>query len=277
MAFRRGLFCSTAVHLIAVALAVWATRGGYRGSPSLLELKTTRAYAVSYVVMARPEIRAEAKPERRPARRSGRVIPPKQAITPPSKALDLGAKGEAAESWIQVHELPPGQVAGIGQVITTAASDASPGSGLLGRLGFRVPGESEVGTANRGIDRVAELPMGAGSACPELRVPAQWAAQALAVTVAFVVDTNGKVDRSTMQVLESPGRPQTEHRYHSHIYVVGATVRTDPRHIEPAVYDSLVTHEVASYVADLAFRPALKQGRVVRSTVLISCQTSRPN
>jgi len=116
----------------------------------------------------------------------------------------------------------------------------------MGELGFRVPGPAEIGPAQRG----------------------------LAVTVAFVVDTHGVVDRTTLRVIESPGRPQTEHRFQSHIYVVGAKVRPDRGHTDPAAYDSVVSREVASHVADLMFRPALREGRRVRSTVLISCQTS---
>jgi hypothetical protein len=94
------------------------------------------------------------------------------------------------------------------------------------------------------------------------------------VAVAFVVDTNGRVDPQTLRVIESPNRPQSENRVHSHIYIVGATVRDDLERLNPAAYDSLVTHEVASHVADLLFRPALSEGRAIRSTVLVSCQTS---
>jgi hypothetical protein len=58
------------------------------------------------------------------------------------------------------------------------------------------------------------------------------------------------------------------------MYIVAATVRDTRDRPDPAAYDSLVTHEVASHVADLVFRPALSRGRAVRSTVLVSCQTS---
>jgi hypothetical protein len=88
------------------------------------------------------------------------------------------------------------------------------------------------------------------------------------------VDTNGAVDPATLRVIESPDRPQTEHRFHSHIYVVGATVRVDPGRIAPAAFDSVLTEEVASHAAGLVFRPALSEGRAIRSTVLVSCQTS---
>jgi hypothetical protein len=199
------------------------------------------------------------------------------AATPPSSTTDSGSRREPARSLLQIRELPPGQVAGIGQVIATAASDAWHGRGLLGILGFRVPGPDEIGPPRRGLDRVAELVTGAGSACPELRLPAALAHRDLAVALAFVVDTSGLVDRATLRVVESPSQPPTEQRFHSHIYVVGATVRPDRSGIDPTGYDSVVTHEVASHVADLVFRPALKEGRKVRSTVLISCQTSPPD
>jgi hypothetical protein len=92
--------------------------------------------------------------------------------------------------------------------------------------------------------------------------------------MAFVVDTNGMVDRTTLRVIESPSRPQSDHRFRAHIYVVGAKVQPQPGSVDPAAYDSVVTREVASHVADLMFRPALRAGQTVRSTVLISCQTA---
>jgi hypothetical protein len=174
-----------------------------------------------------------------------------------------------------VHELAPGQVAGIGQVISTRASDVWPERGLTGKLGFRVPESDEIGSPKAGIDRVAELVSGAGAACPVIPVPAAWTHRELAVSMAFVVDTNGMVDRGTLRVIESPNQPQTDHRFRAHIYVVGTKVRPQPGLVDPAAYDSVVTREVASHVADLMFRPALNEGRTVRSTVLISCQTSQ--
>jgi hypothetical protein len=140
-------------------------------------------------------------------------------------------------------------------------------------LGFQAP-TTGARPARLGQDRVAELVGEAGSACPELRTPAAWSKRQFAVAVAFVVETNGTVDPATLRVIESPDRPQTEHRFHSHIYVVGASVRVDPGHINPAAYDSVLTEAVASHVAGLVFRPALREGRAIRSTVLVSCQTS---
>jgi hypothetical protein len=187
---------------------------------------------------------------------------------------DAGTRGEPQRSTLQVQELSPGTIAGIGLVTPTPGSDAAPGRGLAGKLGLPAPRLGEAAPLRRGLDRVAELVSGAGSACPELWRPATWANREVAVAVAFVVDTNGRVDRQTLRVIESPNRPQTENRVHSHIYIVGATVRDDRNRLNPAAYDSLVTHEVASHVADLLFRPALSEGRAIRSTVLVSCQSS---
>jgi hypothetical protein len=94
------------------------------------------------------------------------------------------------------------------------------------------------------------------------------------VAVAFVVDTNGRVDRATLQVIESPGRPRTDHGFHARVYVVGASLRMDRGRSPPAADDSVLTEAVASHVAGLMFRPALREDRVIRSTVLVSCQTS---
>jgi hypothetical protein len=277
---RGALASSAALHAFGFALLGWVTRGEYPvAAPPALH--TTRAYALHYLVLTRPhphphphlETRAEPRLERPTVSRLEPVIP---VIVPASlpSTPDSGSSSEPARSF-QIHELPPGQVAGVGQIIATSGSDVPAEPGLTGELGFRVPGPGEFGPPERGVDRVAELMVGAGSACPELRPPVALAHRGLAVTVAFVVDTRGMVDRTTLRVIESPGRPQTEHRFQSHIYVVGAKVRPDRGHIDPAAYDSVVSNEVASHVADLVFRPALKGGRKVRSTVLISCQTSR--
>jgi hypothetical protein len=140
-------------------------------------------------------------------------------------------------------------------------------------LGFRVP-MTDIEPARRGRERVAELLGTAGSACPELRPPAAWSKRQFAVAVTFVVDTTGAVDPATLRVVESPDRPQTVHQFHSRIYVVGATVQTDSGGTDPAGYDSVVTAEVASHIAGLVFHPALRDGRAIRSTVLVSCQAS---
>jgi hypothetical protein len=251
-------------------------RGEYLASAPPV-IYTARAYALHYWVLSRPrpQSRPEPRPERPPASRPDAVMLTKAHVTPVSTLPPPSSRTGPVPSALQIRELPPGAVAGVGQVISVPGSDAPSGPGLLGKLGFQVPGRGEIGPPKSGLDRVAELLAGAGSACPELRPPVALAHRGLAVTVAFEVDTHGAVDRNTLGVIESPGRPQTEHRFQSHIYVVGAKVRPDRGHIDPAAYDSVVSHEVASHVADLVFRPALKEGRTVRSTVLISCQTSR--
>lgn len=273
---RGPLAWSAALHALGFGLAGWVTRGGYQGPPSPPVVHTTRSYAMHYLLLTRPETRPEPRPERLPERRLGPVIPAKVPASQPSSTLDSGNRSNPARSRLQIEELPPGAVAGIGQVVTTPGSDCSAGGGLLGKLGLRVP-DTGLGPARRGLDRVAELMSGAGSACPELPPPGAWARRDFVVAAAFVVDTNGMVDPATLQVIESPGRPRTDQRFHSRIYVVGARVRPDQRQLDPVVYDSVVSHEVASHVADLVFRPALEKGRTVRSTILISCQTSRPD
>jgi hypothetical protein len=125
--------------------------------------------------------------------------------------------------------------------------------------------------ARHGLDRLPELVGGASSACPELGPPARTEPQS-AVAVAFVVDTNGRVDRATLQVIESPGRPRTDHGFHARVYVVGASLRMDRGRSPPAADDSVLTEAVVSHVAGLMFRPALREDRVIRSTVLVSCQ-----
>jgi hypothetical protein len=267
---------SFALHALVFALAGWATRGGLQRPLPRSSEQVTRLYAVHYLVLVRPPTRAVPQPERRPAGRAAPVAAVTISTTPPSMRTeaDAGTRGEPQRSALQVQELPPGAIAGIGQAIPTPGSDATPGRGLAGMLALRAPAVGEVGPSRRGLDRVAELVNGAGSACPELPRPAAWATRQIAVAVAFVVDTNGRVDPRTLRVIESPSRRQTENRVHSHIYIVGATVRDDPDRLTRAAYDSLVTHEVATHVAELLFRPALSESRAIRSTVLVSCQTS---
>ena len=82
-----------------------------------------------------------------------------------------------------------------------------------------------------------------------------------------------RVDPATLQVLESPGQPRTDHRFLTRVYVVGANLRVTRGRSPPTADDAELTKEVASHVAGLVFRPALLADRVIRSTVLVSCQT----
>jgi len=190
------------------------------------------------------------------------------AQSPPQSAPQSGPLRPA----LQTEALAPGATVGIGQIISTPHSDSTGSRGLAGVLGFRAP-TIGVEPGGRGLDRVPELVRGASSACPELRLPAARTKRQSAVSVAFVVDTNGAVDPATLQVIESPRQPRTDHLFHTRVYVVGLSVRVEPGRIPSAADDSVFTEEVASHVASLVFRPALREGRVIRSTVLISCQT----
>jgi hypothetical protein len=276
---RQVFASSVALHVLGFALAGWVTHGRFRTVISASGEQVTRAYALHYLVLTRPPTRSEPRPEPLPERRPPSPPEPVAAVTasvtfPVSiNVVDSASRSVPRRSAVQTQELAPGETLGIGQIIPTPHSDSAGRVGVAGLLGLRVP-MSGGQPAGRGFERVAELVGVAGSACPELRPPAVWNKRHFAVAVTFVVDTSGAVDPATLRVIESPARPQTEHRFHSRIYVVGATVRTDPGDIDPAAYDSVVTAEVASHVAGLAFRPALRKGRAIRSTVLVSCQTS---
>jgi hypothetical protein len=249
---RRVFASSVALHALGFALAGWGTHVKFRTLISTSPQHVTRAYAVHYLVLTRPPIRPAPRPPR----------PPRSvaSATPPG---NVNVVDSASQST------PPRRPA----LQAEALVDSTGGRGPAGMLGLQVSTTS-VGQARRGLDRVVELVGGAGSACPELRPPAAWNRRVFAVAVAFDVDTNGAVDPATLRVIESPGRPQTDHRFHARIYVVGASVRVDPGRIPAAAYDSVLTEEMASHVAGLMFRPALREGLPIRSTVLVSCQTS---
>jgi len=271
---RQVFASSVALHVLGFALAGWATHGKYRSLVSAPHVQVTRAYAVYYLVLTHPT-RREPQPQRQSPTPPGPVASVRVSANPPGNVnvVDSASQSVPRRSALQTEELAPGATVGIGRIIPTPHSDSTGGRGLAGMLGFRAP-TTGARPARRGLDRVAELVGEVGSACPALHTLAAWSKRQFAVAVAFVVDTNGAVDPATLRVIESPDRPQTEHRFHSHIYVVGATVRVDPGRIAPAAYDSVLTEEVTSHVAGLVFRPALRDSRAVRSTVLVSCQTS---
>ena len=292
---RQVFASSVALHVLGFALAGWGTHGKFRLLISPSGEHLTRAYALHYLVLSRPATR----PERRPPNSGPAVdlvnarvraptsapmsLPATAPVTAPLTApaasrsattvVDPASRSAPSGPAVQTEELAPGAIRGVGRIIPTPNSDSTGRSGLAGMLGFRTPAAG-IEPARRGLERVAELLGVAGSACPELRRPAAGRQRQIAVAVAFVVDTTGAVDPATLRVVESPERPQTEHQFHSRIYVVGATVRPDPGGIDPTVYDSVVTAEVAGHVAGLVFRPALRDGQAIRSTVLVACQTS---
>jgi hypothetical protein len=278
----RQVFASSlAVHALGFALVGWATHGkvGTAFSPSPQQV--SRAYAVRYLVLNSLPVRPEPQAERRPTMRSAPVTRIQPAATLPSDQSSVVESASQSASvstprivprppTLEAEALAPGATAGIGEIVSTPHSDSVGGRGLAGLLGFRGP-TAAVEPARHGLDRLPELVGGTGSACPDPR--SAGAGRQSAVAVAFVVDTNGRVDPATLQVIESPSRPRTDHRFHARVYVVGTSLRVDHGRISPAASDSVLTEAVASHVAGLVFRPALREDRVVRSTVLVSCQT----
>jgi len=283
---RQVFASSVALHALGFALVGWATHANFRTPISTSPQQATRAYAVRYLVLNRPPTRLGPRPERRPPRLPGPVAPVRASATlAGSVNVVNGASQSAPESApqsappsaprrpaLETEALAPGATVGIGQIIAPPDSDSTGGRGVAAVLGFGAP-TIGVDPAGGGVDRVPELVGGASSACPEPRPPGSRTSRQSPVTVAFVVDTNGAVDRATLQVIESPGQPRTDHRFHARVYVVGASVPMDPGRTLPTADDSVLTEEVASHVAGLVFRPALREGRAIRSDVLVSCQT----
>jgi hypothetical protein len=284
----RQVFASSlAVHALGFALVGWATHGRLGAPISTSSQRVTRPYAVRYLVLNRLPISPGPRPERRPTRPLAPAAPVRPSATLPvgvnvvesaSQRKPLRAPQSAPPSAprrpsIQTEALAPGATVGIGQIVPTSHSDSTGSRGLTGMLGFRGP-TAAVEPAKHGLDRLPELVGAASSACPDLPPPAASSTGHSAVAVAFVVDTNGKVDRATLQVVESPGRPRTDRQFHARVYVVGATGPVDHGRPPPVANDSVLTEDVASHVAGLMFRPALRADRVIRSTVLVSCQTN---
>ena len=279
----RQVFASSlAVHALGFALVGWATHGKFGTAFSPSPEQVSRAYAVHYLVLNSLPVRPVARSERRPPMRSAPVTPvrPSAAIPDDGSAVESASQSAPMSTpqtaprppTLETESLAPGATAGIGEIVPTSHSDSTGGRGLAGLLGFRGP-TTAVEPAGHGLDRLPELVGGTGSACPEPRPSPAGAKRQSAVAVAFVVDTNGRVDPATLEVIESPGQPRTDHRFRARVYVVGASLRVNPGRIPPAASDSVLTEEVASHVARLVFRPALREDRVIRSTVLVSCQT----
>ena len=271
----RQVFASSlAVHALGFALVGWATYGKVGTAIPASPQQVSRAYAVHYLVLNGLPVRPAARSERRPPIRSAPVtrVPPSATLPSDLSMVESASQSAARPPTLEAKALAPGATAGIGEIVPTSHSDSTGGRGLAGLLGFRGP-TTAVEPARHGLDRLPELVGGTGSACPEPRPSDAGAGRQSAVAVAFVVDTNGRVDPATLEVIESPGRPRTDHRFHARIYVVGASLRVDPGRFPPTVSDSVLTEEVASHVAGLVFRPALRADSVIRSTVLVSCHT----
>ncbi len=284
------LFASSlAVHALGIALGGWATHSKPGTPISTPSERVTRAYAVSYLVLNRPSIRPELPHEHRPSDAPTPVATERQSANPPRRVPMVEPASQSAPlstptapvstpqnvpppPTLEAEALALGATANAGQIVATPHSDSTDGRGPAGMLGFRGPTTSAE-PSRHGLDRLPELVGGTGSACPELRASATRTTGQSVVAVAFVVDTNGRVDPATLQVLESPGQPRTDHRFLTRVYVVGASLRVNRGRIPPTADDAVLTKEVASHVAGLVFRPAIRADRVIRSTVLVSCQT----
>jgi hypothetical protein len=122
---------------------------------------------------------------------------------------------------------------------------------------------------------VAELIGSPENACPVLRLPEHGHAARIVVSVGFDVDVSGLVDPATLHVVQSPTRQYGEREHYTHRYFVASSEKKDDaiRASQPT-YDSVVTRDVRQHVAALRFRPALRDGRPIRSSVLISCQSA---
>lgn len=267
-----ALVCSAALHALGLGAAGWATYDRYRGPAESVEFRTVRAYALRFLTLAPPKASVELRPSRRPSRapsgtrrRAPTPPPTRQAAVldrsdpaPPAVALHPEpVRPDQGPPTLQVKELAPGETAGVvGQVAAAASAEPS-----------LVPG--------RGVDRAAALMAPVGSACPALPRPAAGGGGEVVVAVALEVDPSGRVDRSRVQVIESPGRQSGGRGFYPRIYVVGAREGREAGRVDPARYDSVVTHAVTSHVAGLEFRPAMEAGRPVSSTVLVACHGSR--
>jgi hypothetical protein len=125
------------------------------------------------------------------------------------------------------------------------------------------------------MGRAAELRGNPTDACPQLRRPRPGGGRrdTLAVAVAFIVDTIGRIDQATMRVVQAPGRSDVHTGFVPHIYTVSASARVDRSlPTEASAYGAIVAGDVLSHVSSLRFRPGSRNGRPAQSMVLISCQ-----
>jgi hypothetical protein len=255
-----ALLWSTALHTLGFGVAGWTSYGRYR-EPALPELHVTRVYALHFLTPPPPKPRGEPRvttgisrstptPPRTPPRVAGSAAP---ASIRPVAVRGGGGSPRPAGPSPGVQELLPGST-------VTALGMAGP------------PPEAEAPPpVSRGVDRAAALLAPTGSACPQLPSPPAGATGQLAVAVALVVEADGRVNPAGLRVVESPSHPASERRFYPRIYVVGGRVGRAAYRIDPAAYDSAITRAVTRHMTGLTFRPALKEGRPVRSTVLIAC------
>lgn len=259
-----ALLWSAVLHALGLGVAGWTTYGQYR-APSFPELHVTRVYALQFLTPTPPQPHTEPRVPLVTALTSRHTLPvprtpsrdPGSSTTvptgPPSVARSAGASPRAGGPSTQVEELLPGAtVTSLGMAGPPAEAESSP-------------------AVTRGVDRAATLVAPTGSACPQLPLPPAGARGQLSVAVALVVEADGRVNPEGLRVVESPGHRTSERRFYPRIYVVGARPGRAAERIDPAAYDSAITRTLTRHMTGLAFRPALRGGRPVRSTVLIAC------
>ncbi len=246
-----ALLWSAALHALGFGIAGWATHGRSEEQSSPSALQTTRAYALQYLIPARPE----PAPPREPARARS-IVRAREATSRrgvPGTTAHPVRRLEPPPFSLSTQELTPGEVEGIRELVARPRPAPAP--------------------VTRGLDRGATLVTGAGSACPAL--PSSRASgRSFAVSVALVVDSTGRVDPAALRVIESPAQAPSRRSYFPRIYVVGARLKQPSARIDPRVYDAVVTGTVTSHIVGLTFHPAMKNGRPVSSTVLIACHHS---
>jgi len=223
---------------------------------------------------------------------TSRVAGPRQEVQAPLPAepeppmtgavVTASLAEPSSDGWgppVQTHEIGPGEVAsiaGAGSAPIKYARLDQRDKIRVGDIDVEQPdGNASAGEGDRlGNSRVAELVGPAAAACPALRRAGSEQHQQVIVSIGFEVDANGAVDPGTLHVVQSPAKPQTEHRLYAHMYAVAIGTKVD-REMPAAeqLYDSVVTRDVRQHVAALRFRPALRGGLPIRSSVLVSCQS----
>ena len=204
---------SLAVHALGIALAGWATHGKPGTSISSPSERVSRVYDIRYLVLNGPPTRPEPPPREAGRQDSRHRVPlSSSGSTPQNVPRPPHPRGRSAGAWRDRGSRPD-----------RFDSNCRLHRRSRARGDARIPGaDSQPGAVQARLDRLPELVGGTGSACPELRASATRTTGQSAVAVAFVVDTNGRVDPATLQVLESPGQPRTDHRFLTRVYVVGA-------------------------------------------------------
>jgi hypothetical protein len=188
---RWSLPTSAGVHGLVLALAAWSPNGRPPPTTVVPSEEVTRSFALYYLPPppAPPVAQQPAPPaaDVEPALPS----PPAPAELPPIPVLSLDGP-------------PSGRTA-----LAAFGAGAEPG---FERMTDRGPADGRPARiVGPGADRGAELLSEVASACPALPKPG-WTGREVAVSVGFVVDTNGTVDSGTLQVVRSPVRPRNHQR-----------------------------------------------------------------